>query len=42
MKRMIGSTILALLGFMAATNVASACIFFWYQPKAPKALVGTR
>src|SRR5690606_39655613 len=42
MKRMIGSMILALLGIFAATNVASACMFFYYQPKAPKALKGSR
>ncbi|WP_407936396.1 cyclic lactone autoinducer peptide [Limnochorda pilosa] len=34
--------ILALLGFLAATNVTYACAWFWYQPKPPKALMATK
>ena len=40
MRRILGATILALLGFLAATNVASACLYFWYQPAVPKVLAG--
>jgi len=41
-KRIIGAGILALLGVVALANVASACIFGIYQPKAPKALLDRR
>ncbi len=42
MKRIISAGILALLGVVAAANVASASVVFWYQPKAPKALLNRK
>lgn len=39
MKRILSAAILALLGVVAAANVASASAIFWHQPKVPKALV---
>lgn len=39
MKRILSAAILALLGVVAAANVASASAIFWHQPKVPKVLV---
>lgn len=42
MKRIISAAILALLGVVAAANVASASFIFWYQPRVPGALLNRK
>lgn len=38
MKRIVGTILFALLGVVAAANVASVSGLWFYQPKLPKSL----